>query len=43
MIVMKVNSWLSVNFDWVLQYDTDVSSKAQLKEVFSIGVFYIII
>ncbi|GMQ82096.1 MAG: DUF3078 domain-containing protein [Rhodothermia bacterium] len=43
LVAMKVNDWLSVNLEWVVQYDTDVSSKAQFKEVFSIGVSYILI
>lgn len=43
LVAMKVNDWLSVNFEWVVLYDTDISSKAQFKEVFSIGVSYILI
>lgn len=43
LIAMKVNSWLSVNFEWVLLFDTDVSSKAQFKEVLSVGLSYIFI
>jgi len=40
---MKVNSWLNVNFEWAVLFDEDVSDKAQLKEVFSIGFSYIFI
>lgn len=40
---MKVNSWLQVNFEWSALYDSDISSKAQLKEVFSVGISYHII
>ncbi len=42
-VTMKVNNWLVVNFEWVVIYDTDVSSKAQFKEVFSVGVSYILL
>lgn len=42
-VIMKVNSWLSVNFEWVVFYDTDVSSKTQFKEIFSVGVSYILL
>ena len=37
---MKVNSWLHVNLDWAVLYDTDVSNAAQFKEVFSVGISY---
>ena len=37
---MKVNSWLQVNLEWSVLYDKDVSTKAQLKEVFSVGISY---
>jgi len=40
---MKVNSWLNVNFDWAVLFDEDVSDRAQMKEVFSIGFSYIFI
>lgn len=43
LVAMKVNSWLNVNFEWVVLYDTDVSSTAQFKEVFSVGVSYILL
>ncbi len=43
LIAMKVNDWLNVNFEWVVLYDTDVSSKAQFKEVLSVGISYIFI
>ena len=39
-INMKVNSWLHVNFEWVMLFDTDVSKSAQLKEIFSVGISY---
>ncbi len=37
---MKVNPWLNVNFEWAVFFDDDISNKAQLKEVLSIGVSY---
>ncbi len=37
---MKVNSWLNVNFEWVMLFDDDVSTKAQMKEIFSLGISY---
>lgn len=40
LVTMKVNSWLQVNFEWVLLFDEDVSSDVQVKEVFSVGVLY---
>jgi hypothetical protein len=40
-LAMKVNSWLSVNVEWAVMYDSDVSSKAQFKEVFAVGISYI--
>ncbi len=40
---MKVNEWLSTNFEFVTVYDRDVSKNLQLKEVFSIGASIILI
>ena len=40
---MKVNEWLSTNFEFVTVYDADVSKDLQLKEVFSIGASIILI
>lgn len=37
---MKVNAWLGVNLEWTVLYDNDVSSQAQLKEVFAVTVSY---
>lgn len=37
---MKVNPWLNVNFEWAVFFDDDISKRAQLKEVLSIGVSY---
>ncbi|MBT6599142.1 MAG: DUF3078 domain-containing protein [Bacteroidetes Order II. Incertae sedis bacterium] len=37
---MKVNAWLNVNFEWVMLFDDDVSAKAQMKEIFSLGISY---
>ncbi len=37
---MKVNSWLNVNFEWAVFFDDDISDRAQLKEVLSIGFSY---
>ncbi|MDX1430566.1 MAG: hypothetical protein R3282_09770 [Rhodothermales bacterium] len=43
LITMKVNDWLQTNFELVLLYDDDVSSKVQLKEVFSVGVTFLLL
>lgn len=40
LITMKVNDWLQTNFELVVLYDDDVSNKAQLKEVFSVGIAF---
>lgn len=40
---MKVNEWLSTNFEFVTLYDADVSKDLQLKEVFSVGASIILI
>ncbi len=40
LVSMKVNSWLSVNFEFVTFYDLDISDKAQLKQVLSTGVSF---
>ncbi len=37
---MKVNPWLNVNFEWTVFFDDDISNRAQLKEVLSIGFSY---
>jgi len=42
-VAMKVNSWLSVNVEWAVLYDSDVSSQAQFKEVFAVGISYILL
>ena len=38
LLVMKVNTWLSTNFEFVTLYDRDLSRRLQLKEVFSLGI-----
>lgn len=38
LIVMQVNRFLSVNFEFVTLYDRDISNEVQLKEVLSLGV-----
>lgn len=40
---MKVNSWLSVDFEFVTLFDRDVSDAAQIKEVLSLGVSFVFI
>ncbi len=40
LIVMKVNTWLNMNFEFVTIYDNDVSDDLQLKEVFSAGIAF---
>ncbi len=42
-VIMKVNSWLGVNFQLEALYDRDLSKRMQLKEVFSLGVSIVII
>lgn len=43
LVSMKVNSWLNVNFEYVLLYDKDVSDRIQMKEVLSVGVSFLLI
>ncbi len=43
LITMKVNDWLQTNFELVLLFDDDVSSKVQLKEVLSVGVTFVLL
>ncbi len=43
LVAMKVNAWLSVNFEFVALYDRDISNKLQLKEVLSVGVSLLLI
>ncbi len=43
LITMKVNAWLNVGFEFVTLYDTDISKDVQLKEVFSVGVSFILL
>ena len=38
LVTMTVNSWLTVNFEFVTFYDLDLSDKVQLKQVLSTGV-----
>lgn len=38
LITMSVNSWLTVNFEFVTFYDLDISDKVQLKQVLSTGI-----
>lgn len=40
LLVMKVNSWLTVNFEFVTFYDLDISDEVQLKQVLSTGVSF---
>ena len=43
LITMKVNEWLNVSFEFVTLYDVDITSAAQLKEVLSVGVSFILL
>ena len=43
LIAMKVNSWLSTNLAFVMLFDRDVSSDVQIKEVFSVGVSFLLL
>lgn len=38
LVIMDVNKYLSVNFEFVSLYDRDISDAVQLKEVLSLGV-----
>ena len=40
LVTMTVNTWLTVNFEFVTYYDQDLSSKVQLKQVLSTGVSF---
>lgn len=43
LVAMKVNTWLSVNFEFVAIWDRDIDDAVQLKEVFSVGFSYILL
>ena len=43
LIIMKVNRWLNVNFEFVMLYNLDIMSEVQLKEVLSVGVSFILL
>ena len=38
LVTMQVNSWLTVNFEFVTFYDLDISDEVQLKQVLSTGI-----
>ncbi|MEM8485727.1 MAG: DUF3078 domain-containing protein [Bacteroidota bacterium] len=38
LVTMSVNSWLTVNFEFVTFYDLDISDQLQLKQVLSTGI-----
>lgn len=42
-LAMKVNSWLGVNFEFVMLYDRDISRALQMKEVLSLGITIVMI
>jgi hypothetical protein len=42
LITMKVNDWLNVGFEYVTLYDRDVSTKAQIREVLSVGILFVL-
>lgn len=43
LVAMKVNSWLSADFEFVALYDRDIRDDIQIKEIFSIGISFLII
>lgn len=43
LVVMQVNKYLSVNFEFVTLYDKDVREDLQLKEVLSLGVSVVLL
>ncbi len=43
LVTMKVNKWLNVNFEYVAVYDVDIVDKVQMKEVFSLGISFILL
>lgn len=43
LVQMKVNSWLSVNFEFVSLFDRDISDAVQLKEVLAVGISFVLI
>ncbi|GAB5521305.1 MAG: DUF3078 domain-containing protein [Rhodothermales bacterium] len=42
LIAMKVNEWISVNFELTTLYDADITKQLQLKEVLTVGLSYIL-
>ena len=42
-ITAKVNSWLNVNFSYLLIYQKDQSPKAQMKQALQLGIVYTIL
>lgn len=40
LLTMQVNSWLTVNFEYVTFYDRDITTKVQTKQVLSTGVAF---
>lgn len=40
LLEMKVNSWLTTNFEWAMLLDRDRSDALQMREVLSIGIVY---
>ena len=40
LLIMKVNSWLSTNVEWVFLLDRDRSNSLQMREVLSVGITY---
>ena len=43
LITMKVNKWLHVDFEYVALLDQDVAHALQMKEVFSLGISFILL
>ena len=43
LLTLKGNDWLNVGFEFVMLFDRDVTNEAQLKEVLSIGISFVVI
>jgi hypothetical protein len=42
-IVMKMNKYISMNFDVLLVQDVSVSLRTQIKQVLAVGVSYVLV
>ncbi|MEM9666617.1 MAG: DUF3078 domain-containing protein [Bacteroidota bacterium] len=43
LIAMKVNDWLSVNFEYTALYDEDQTTELQMRQVLAVGVSFILL